>query len=72
MEKKIDVIAMELQGLEQEAAVQPPASAAFPSSAEEAAAAASPTSGGKRIVLRIRLPPAWTPEEDANGAVSGD
>uniref|UniRef100_I1PBL4 Myb-like domain-containing protein n=1 Tax=Oryza glaberrima TaxID=4538 RepID=I1PBL4_ORYGL len=56
---------MELQGLEQEAAVQPPASAAFPSSAEEAAAAASPTSGGKRIVLRIRLPPAWTPEEDA-------
>uniref|UniRef100_A0A0E0GMT8 Myb-like domain-containing protein n=1 Tax=Oryza nivara TaxID=4536 RepID=A0A0E0GMT8_ORYNI len=65
MEKKIDVIAMELQGLEQEAAVQPPASAAFPSSAEEAAAAASPTSGGKRIVLRIRLPPAWTPEEDA-------
>ncbi|KAF0924854.1 hypothetical protein E2562_014940 [Oryza meyeriana var. granulata] len=37
------------------------ASTAFSSSAE---GAATPSSSG-RIILRIRLPPAWTPEEDA-------
>ncbi|KAF0911965.1 hypothetical protein E2562_012776 [Oryza meyeriana var. granulata] len=62
-EKKItDDIAMESHGMEQEVG-ETGASAVFPSSVEVAAAASPPR--GSRIVLRISLPPAWTPEEDA-------